>query len=153
MKRRLFTDPGVVPTENLLREQLGHAMRFYTSIIAASHNYPKQWQHNRGNGWILKVHDSRKALFYLIAFDEGIEISLTVRDVERAHFLKNKELEKVYPRLEAGTKYAEGYALRFEIENETDCKAVSCFLAELIKLRSNDTQPLPRKKKITSAKK
>ena len=136
MKRRLFTDADITPTEALLRKQLGTAMEYYMTIVAKSGEYRKQWHYSRGNGWILKVDDMHKALYYLIAFDEGIEISLTVRDGERTTFLKSKELEGLRPQLEAATKYSEGYALRFEIENATECKSVTKFLAELMKMRS-----------------
>jgi hypothetical protein len=88
----------------------------------------------------------RKALYYLIAFDGGIEISLTVRDEERAAFLENKECESLYPQLEAATKYSEGYALRFEIESPAECKSVMRFLAELKKVRPVST-PLTEKQK------
>jgi hypothetical protein len=137
MKKRLFTDANVSPTEALLRKQLGSAINFYMSILAKSGDYRKQWQYSRGNGWILKVDDMRKALFYLIPLEEGIEISLTVRDGERADFLSNKEVEYLYPQLESATKYSEGYALRFGIETSEECKAVTRFLLELMKMRSS----------------
>lgn len=136
MKRRLFTDADITPTEALLRKQLGTAMEYYMTIVSKSGDYRKQWHYSRGNGWILKVDDMHKALYYLIAFEEGIEISLTVRDGERTTFLKSNELEALRPQLEAATKYSEGYALRFEIENSTECKSVTKFLAELMKMRS-----------------
>jgi hypothetical protein len=137
MKRRLFVDADTNPTESLLRKQLGKAMDFYTAILQTSGDYRKQWQYSRGNGWILKVDDMRKALYYLIAFDEGIEISLTVRDNERAEFLGNHAFGDLHPQLECGTKYPEGYALRFEIESPAECTSVAKFLTELMKMRPN----------------
>lgn len=139
MKHRLFIDASTPPSEALLRKQLGSAMKYYGAIIGVSGDYRRQWQYSRGNGWILKVDDMRKALYYLIAFDEGIEISLTVRDAEREAFLKNKECEKLYPQLKAGTKYPEGYALRFEVESAEQCESVVRFISELMKVR-----PVPR---------
>ncbi len=136
MKRRLFVDADTAPTETLLRKQLGKAMDFYTGILQTSRDYRKQWQYSRGNGWILKVDDMRKALYYLIAFDEGIEISLTVRDSERAGFLGNTLFQKLHAELERGTKYPEGYALRFEVESAAECASVAQFLTELMKMRS-----------------
>jgi hypothetical protein len=136
MKRRLFTDANVSPTEALLRKQLGGAIVYYMNIMAKSGDYRKQWQFSRGNGWILKVDDMRKALYYLIPLEEGIEISLTVRDGERESFLDNKDLEYLYPQLTTATKYSVGYALRFAIENPQDCKEVSRFLQELMKMRT-----------------
>jgi hypothetical protein len=135
MNRRLFTSADVTPTEALLRKQLGSANKYYLAITGKAGAYRKQWHFSRGNGWILKFDDMQKALFYLIAFDEGIEISLTVRENERTDFLRNIELEQLHPQLELGTKYAEGYALRFGIENATDCKSVMLFLDELMKVR------------------
>jgi hypothetical protein len=146
MKKRLFTDSDVEPTEYLLEKHLGNAMHFYRRILAASGNYRRQWQFNRGNGWILRVHDTRKALYYLIAFDEGIEISLTVRDSEREDFMKNAGLEMLFPQLVSGTKYPEGYALRFEIENEAACSSVSHFLSHLMKARVPFIRSFPLKR-------
>ncbi len=143
MKSRLFTDANVTPTEALLRKQLGTAMDYYVHILAKSGDYRKQWQFSRGNGWILKVDDMRKALFYLIPFDGGIEVSLTVRDGERTSFLKSEELESLIPQLESATKYSEGYALRFGIESPAECKSVSKFLAALMQMRPV-SRPLTR---------
>ena len=146
MKKRLFTDSAVEPTEYLLEKHLGKAILFYKRIIGTSGNCRRQWQFNRGNGWILKVHNAYKPLYYLIAFDEGIEVSLTVRDSEREDFLKSVELEMSYPELTSGTKYSGGYALRFEIENEVHCSSASQFLAHLMKTRIPTTKSLRLKK-------
>ena len=136
MKRRLFTDMDVTPTDSLLRKKLGSAMDYYTGIVSTSGRYRKQWQFNRGNGWILKVDDMRKALYYLIAFEDGVEVSLTVRESERAELLKCMEIQDVHGQLESGTKYSEGYALRFGVESSNECKSVSKFLTQLMKIRS-----------------
>jgi hypothetical protein len=135
MKKRLFTDINTTPSEALLRKHLGSAMQYYTTIMDISGEYRKQWQYNRGNGWIQRVDDMRRTLFYLIAFEEGVEISLSVRDEERTAFLTNKECANVFPQIADGVKYSEGYALRFEVESSEECKAVTRFLSELMKLR------------------
>jgi len=139
MKERLFTDSNVTPTEALLRKELGSGMDYYLQILAKSGDYRKQWQFSRGNGWLLKVDDMRKALFYVVPFDGGIEVSLTVRDAERESFLRNEGLESLFSDLESATKYSEGYALRFGIESPAQCKSVSKFLTALMQVR-----PAPR---------
>ena len=144
MKRRLFIDADTPPTEALLRKQLGNAMEFYSAILQVSGDYRKQWQYSRGNGWLLKVDDMRKALYYLIAFDQGIEISLTVRDSERSEFAANPAFETLRGQLELGTKYPEGYALRFEIESAAACADVARFLMELIRLRATREPARPK---------
>ena len=135
MKRRLFVDQDIEPTDALLRKQLGSAIDSYTSIIAASGDFRRQWKYSRGNGWLLRVGDAKKAL-YLIAFDEGIEISLTLREGERAAFLKDKQFEVLHAQLDVAQKYSEGYALRFEIEKTADCKLVCQLLLALIAKRT-----------------
>lgn len=137
MKRRLFIDSSVCPTEALLRKALGGAIKFYVGILSKSGAYRRQWQYSRGNGWILKVSDKSKALYYLIPFDEGVEISLTVRENERADFMQNAQLKHLMPQFESATRYSEGYALRFEIESSAECKSVAKFIDELIEMRSS----------------
>lgn len=137
MNKRLFTDWSVEPTDSLLRKQMGRAMDFYSAILSKLGQFRKQWQFSQGNGWILRAHDNRKALFYLIPLEDEIDISLTVRDGEREGFLKNNEFEQIYPELESATKYSGGYAVRFGIESFTECKSVTHFLTELIKIRES----------------
>jgi hypothetical protein len=136
MNRRLFTDENVTPTEALLRKQLGQGMDYYISILSKSGEYRKQWHFSRGNGWILKVADVHKALYYMIPMEDGIEISLTIRDGERAEFLKNGKFGKLCPQLESAIKYSEGYALRFGIGSSPDCKSAAMFLTELMMMRA-----------------
>ena len=149
MKKRLFTDSDIEPTDYLLHKHLGKAIHFYQSILSVSRNYRTQWHFNRGNGWILKVHDTYKPLYYLIAFDDGVEVSLTVRDTERDDCLKKIELKDSHPQLSSGIRYSGGYALRFEIETELACSSVSQFLAHLMKIRTERSRsfPLHRTKK------
>jgi hypothetical protein len=155
MKRRLFTDMNVTPTDALLRKHLGIAFQYYETILQASGGFRRQWQFSRGNGWLLKVDDTRKALYYMIAFEDGIEVSLTVRDAERQRFLADPKFEQLQAQLEAATKYAEGYALRFEIERSIDCDAVSEFLGALVEQRRiapSSAQKPSRLKKVPERK-
>ncbi len=141
MKQRLFTDMNVSPTEALLRKGLGPAMDYYHGFVSKAADYRRQWQYSRGNGWIMKVDDTRKALFYLIPLQDGLEISLTVRDAERAALLNSENLGKLHPQLDAATKYSEGYALRFDIEDLAQYRPVIELLSELIAMRTAAAKP------------
>ncbi len=136
MNRRLFTDESVAPTEDLLRKQLGNGMDYYTRILSKSGENRKRWCYSRGNGWILKVADMKKALYYLIPLVGGIEISLTIPNNEREYFLKNEKFGVPCPQLESAIKYSEGYALRFGIGNSLECKSASKFLSKLMLMRA-----------------
>jgi hypothetical protein len=135
MKRRLFTSADLTPTEALLRKGLGPAMDYYYGIVSKAGEYRKQWQYSRGNGWILKVDDTRKALYYLTPLEDGIEVSLTIREAERDEFLKDEELKELLPQLEGATRYPEGFALRFDIESAAQYAPVARFLTRLMEMR------------------
>jgi hypothetical protein len=136
MKRRLFIESDAFPSEAILRKKSMSAMAYYQDIMSTSMNYLKRWQFNHGNGWILRVDDNRDAIYYLAAFEDGIEISLTVRDQEKADFLENNEIQDIHYQLKLGTKYAGGYALRFPIESAKECSSVQRFLKALFEVRS-----------------
>jgi hypothetical protein len=136
MNRRLFTEEDVTPTEALLRKHLGRRMDYYIDILSKSSRYRKQWSFSRGNGWILKVTDLYKAIYYMIPMQDGMEISLTIRDVEREDFLKNEKFGKLCRQLESATKYSDGYALRFGIGNSPDCISAANFLTKLMTMRA-----------------
>jgi hypothetical protein len=136
MNKRLFTDEDLVPTETLLRKHLDHGMDYYIRILSKSGEYRKRWYFSRGNGWILKVSDMRGPLYYLIPVENGIEISLTIRDGERTGFIKNEDFGKLCPQLESEIKYSDGYALRFGIGNSLECDSASKFLSELMTMRA-----------------
>jgi hypothetical protein len=138
MKRRLFVESDVFPSETLLRKNSRSAMEYYEGIMSTSMKYLKRWQFNHGNGWILRVDDNRNAIYYLAAFEDGIEISLTVRDHEKADFMVNNEIQDVHSQLELGTKYSGGYALRFPIKSAVECSSVEKFLRTLIEARSKE---------------
>ena len=144
MKRRLFTAADVTPTDALLRRDLGHALDFYRGILAKAAGFRRQWQYSRGNGWILKVDDTHKALCYVIPLQDGIEVSLTLRETERAALLKDPSLHAVHPFLEAATPYPEGFALRFDIESETQYAPVARFITRLVEIRTQAAPPAAR---------
>ena len=156
MKRRLFIESDVFPSETILRKKSMSAMVYYKDIMSTSMKYLKRWQFNHGNGWILRVDDNRDAIYYFAAFEVGIEISLTVRDQEKAEFLENNEIQDIHYQLKLGTKYAGGYALRFPIESAKECSSVQRFLRALIEVRSRvvkieNKTTLRRNKKIGKA--
>jgi hypothetical protein len=141
MKQRLFTDMNVSPTEALLRRGLGTAMDFYHGFVSKAAEYRRQWQYSRGNGWIMKVDDTRKALFYLTPMEEGVEISLTVRDTERAELLRSDVLDRIHSQLVSATKYSEGYALRFDVDTLEQYRPVIDLLTQLIAMRTAAQKP------------
>ncbi len=136
MNRRLFTDENVTPTEALLQKQLGPGMDYYIRILSKTGDYRKRWCYSRGNGWILKVEDKQRTLYYLIPLRDGIEISLTIRDDEMAYFLKYGKFGLQCQELVSAIKYSAGYALRFGIANSMEYASAAKFLSKLMTMRA-----------------
>jgi hypothetical protein len=152
MKKQLFRDIGASPADGSLRKRLGPAFQYYEIMREISGGYLKQWQHTNGNGWLLKVGDTRRALYYLGAFEDGIEISLTVRDAERESLINSPRHARLQTELLAATQYSGGYALRFGIESLEACLSVSQLVEDLIDRRgrpSVSTKKVGRRQRIS----
>ena len=119
-------------------------MVYYSGIVSRTGGYRKQWTYSRGNGWILKIDDTRKALCYVVPLEDGIEVSLTVREVERAELIKDPALELLQAQMESATRYSEGFALRFDVDSTAHCESVLRFLDKLMAIRGPEVLPAPR---------
>ena len=84
---------------------------------------------------MLKVHDKKKALFYLIPLKNEFKISMAIRENERKSFLEDNELEIIHNMIKSAKKYREGYALRFNVKNENDFKILELFIGKLTLIR------------------
>ncbi|MGZ7096623.1 MAG: DUF3788 family protein [Methanobacterium sp.] len=87
------------------------------------------------SGWMLKVHDKKKALFYLIPFNDKFKISMAIRENERKAFLEDNELEKIHKIIKSAKEYREGYALRFDVKNADDFGIIELLIKKLIARR------------------
>jgi hypothetical protein len=94
-----------------------------------------EWTFSQSSGWILKVHDRKKALFYLIPLKDGLKISLTMRESERAALLRDKELAGMHTAISSSKKYAEGFALQFGLADEKGFRSFELFIRKLIAIR------------------
>jgi len=135
MKLRPFLDKSNKPAEPSLRSSLGNAYSYYESAIDIAAAFWHEWTFSRSSGWILKVHDRKKALFYLIPLKDALKISLTMRESERAALLRDKELAGMHAAISSSRKYAEGFALQFAIADEQGFRSFELFIRKLIAIR------------------
>jgi hypothetical protein len=131
MSDRPFFDPKVSPTENSLEAVIGAAYPCYRKLMGLTESFRHTWHFSKSSGWMLKVFEGQKALFYLIILQGGFKISMAVREYERDALLQDAELTNLHEQLSAAKKYAEGYALQFEIQNEGDFEKVEAFITKL----------------------
>lgn len=135
MEERLFTDKTIKPTEEAIKLGFGNVYSYYCKINDITVNYSKDWNIT-STGWILKVWDKKKALFYIIPLNNELKITMTIRENERNIFLGDIEMECYYEILRSAKKYVEGYALQFFISNNIDYERFEALIRKLIEYRN-----------------
>jgi hypothetical protein len=103
--------------------------------MEVANSFLRDWNFSKASGWMLKVHDKKKALFYLIPLKNEFKISMAIRENERKSFLKDNELEVIHNMITSAKKYKEGYALRFDVKNNEDFKIIKLLIEKLIDIR------------------
>lgn len=135
MEQRPFTDKSVQPDELLLKKALGKAYKFHTELDNLTAPFKKDWNHSKSSGWMQKVHDSKKALYYFIPLNDAFMISLAVREQERDEFLSMKSMAVLHDELKAAKKYSEGYALKFHVGDAASFSACLLLIRSLVEKR------------------
>ena len=125
MDQRPFTDKSVQPDEQLLKKALGKAFKFYTELDNLTTTFKKDWNYSKSSGWMQKVHDGKKALYYFIPLKDAFMLSLAIREQEKDDFLSMKSMAVLHEDLKNAKKYSEGYALKFYV---TDAASFSAYL-------------------------
>jgi len=135
MQARPFADPETQPTETALEAVLGPTFGCYSSLIGLTAAFADMWGYSRPSGWMLKVHDGKKALLYLIPTTGSFRISMAIREPERAAFLRDPDLASLHDKLASARKFSEGFALQFDVDDATDSAIVEPFVSKLIAAR------------------
>lgn len=135
MEEKSFIDKNIKPDEAGLKKALGKTFSLYDKIVKQVSLFKSDWNFYNKSGWLFKIYDSKKALFYIIPHKNEFMISMTIRENERAVFMKDDELSCFHEDMKTSKKYPEGYALRFIIKTKTDFDNVSLFIQKLISMR------------------
>lgn len=135
MEERPFMDKTTKPTEEELKQTLEESYILYQNLMEITDSFLKDWNFSKSSGWMLKVHDKKKALFYLIPLKGGFKISMAIRENERNAFLEDSELEIIHDIIKSSKNYREGYALRFDIKGDQDFKIQELLIKKLIAFR------------------
>ncbi len=98
-------------------------------------SFSKDWNFSKSSGWILKVHNKKKALFYVIPMEKKFKISMALRDNERKLFIKDSDLETINETLLNAKKYLEGFAIKFTTNNK-NYETYKLFIKKLVPLRT-----------------
>lgn len=137
MDGRAFTDKAIRPELENLSTTLGKCFGYYEELLSQTAGFKSSWQYSPSSGWMQKVFDGKKALFYVIPHVGGYVVSLTLREAEREAMLANSALQLFYDKLRKARKFTEGYHLVLEVKVNSDHLQCLQFINALIYLRTN----------------
>ena len=135
MNARPFLEKSNQPNDQTLQAALGSLHAAYQDLIALADSYQQAWTFTKSSGWMLKIHDRKKALFYLIPLRGGFKISLAIRPAEREALLRDDELADLHEKISSSKKYSEGFALQFDIASPQELPLLVLFMKKLIAIR------------------
>ena len=136
MEERPFIENSIKPTDQTIQVALRSTYIYYKNVVDLASSFSQEWTFSNSAGWMLKVYDRKKALFYLIPLNDSFKISLTLRENERQAFLLDDELKMLHDKISSSKKYVEGFALQFEIANKNEFQSLELFIRKLIALRA-----------------
>ena len=130
MENIAFTDKKTIPTEESLKIALSDVHPSYLDLMNTCSAFDTKWTFYKG--WMLKVFDKKKALFYVIPLDNAMQVNLTIRQKEKEAFLEDSDLEYLHEAISESEKFSEGFALRFTVENMDSYNKLKTFILKLI---------------------
>ncbi len=123
------------PDEKNIQSELGKTYPYFKKIMLLAGSYSQEWAFSKTSGWMLKIYNKNKALFYFIPLTGSFKISMAIRVNEREAFLNDSALAALQDRIFSAKKYSEGYALQFDISNKKDYQHLELLILKLIALR------------------
>ena len=135
MDKRPFPDKSQKPIEDKIIEVLGKTFLFYDGLNRMTINFKKEWNFSKNSGWIQKVSDGKKALYYFIPLMNSFKVSMAIREQEKLDFLADYKYTVLYDQLNSAKKYSEGYALQFLINDKESFTPFEILIKGLIKKR------------------
>lgn len=136
MEVRPFLNENSKPTEDSLKPVLGNVYEYYDSLMDIADSFIMDWNFSKSSGWMLKAHDKKKALFYIIPLKNEFKISMAIRENERKAFLKDDELKMIHSKIKSAKEYREGFALRFNVNGE-NFEVIKSLIKKLTAIRTS----------------
>ncbi len=135
MADRPFVDKTTKPDLESLSKVMGDVFQYYEKLNELTTNFKHTWNYSKGSGWLEKVENKKKALFYLIPLNDSFKISMAIRENER-EFIVNDNSLSVYKKIvNEAKKYSEGYNIQFDVANNDEFDIAKQFIEIIIKLR------------------
>jgi len=135
MEERPFCNKAFEPTDDNLNMVLASTFSYYNQLLEHAEGFSRKWNYSKSSGWMQKVFDRKKALFYVIPLANQFQISMAVREAEREILLTDRGLDFAKEQLRQAKKYNEGYAMRYLVVDAKSSSRTILFIKKLIALR------------------
>jgi len=133
----VFNDKLNIPDVPALEKALGETYSYFKRLDEETSDYTREWKfYNPKSGWVYKVAQKKKSLFYITPLDGRFNIGFAIRETEKEALLQENISSTLREKVIKADKYPEGYALRFSVCDKTDFTDVGVVLSTLIKLRA-----------------
>ena len=139
MSERPFLEKDRRPDTAALEAVLGPALALYRDLTHLCDGFKQEWVDSKGSGWMLKVADDQKALCYVIPLEGSFRVSMAIRESERAALLESEHMEDYGALLTSARKFAEGYAVAFDVVADSSYDHCRRFVCRIIEKRPNAT--------------
>ncbi len=125
----MFDDKSTKPDEKSLKRSLGETYTVWQTIDEHLRdeygNISSEWKHySKKSGWVLKVVQKKRAIFYLIPQKGHFDVSFVFGDKAVAAAEKSTLPKKMLEKLRNARRYVEGRGLRVPIESSRALKSV-----------------------------
>jgi hypothetical protein len=134
MVENVFLDESKMPSDQSLKTSFGESYKNYIDVMNIADSFFKDWNFSKRSGWMLKVHNKKKALFYVIPKEKEFTISMAIKDNERKILIKDSDLEIINEKLLSAKKYREGFAIKFT-NNDKNYEIYELLIKKLVQLR------------------
>jgi hypothetical protein len=141
MSERPFLEKARKPDTAALEVALGPAFAFYRDLTDLCDGLKQEWIHTKGSGWMLKVADSKKALFYVIPLADSFRVSMAIRESEHAALLESEDMRDYWALLTSARKFAEGYSVAFDVTAAASYDHCRRFVCRIIEGREAGPSP------------
>jgi hypothetical protein len=135
MNDHVFTDQTESPSEDQLRSALNATYPHFLELKTLTGQMKHEWKYySPKSGWVFRVQDHTRALFYLTPLENKFMIGMTLNELEKTTLLNSIIDDGKKNEIKTAAKHPEGYPLRFMVESESELNQVVDVLSILHKI-------------------
>jgi len=139
MARSIFNDKAIKPTDDSLKGVLGEMIslwkEFRNYLDDEYGNIHEEWKfYGQKSGWILKVIQKKRNLFFFTPLDEYFAIAFVFGDRAVDAVEKSDLPEGIITSLKNARKYMEGRGIQIEVKSPEDIENIK----KLVEIKLNN---------------